>query len=94
MCLEGTAFIVYHEAFDLASSGAFLRSLHAVMEVCPKGRNSLMPAARTTGFTMETISCRANVDQEEPLDDHHVPPHAIQLGVLFVDTHLAKALRA
>src|SRR5262245_27974138 len=27
---------------------------------------------------------------QEPLHNHHVPPHPIELGVLFIDTNLAK----
>ncbi len=69
------------------STSALFRSLYLVTGVRPKGRER-----RTQPPDGETVSSRADVDWQETLDDHHVPPYIIQLGVLFVHAHLAKAL--
>ena len=39
-----------------------------------------------------TVFSRADFDGQNPLDNDDITPYAVQLGVLFVYAHLAKAL--
>src|SRR5262249_48452138 len=63
----------------------------------PRCTSSIRRLARqATPHTARTVEFSLRREQptrllQEPLHDDHIPPHAIELGVLFIHSDLAKA---